>query len=461
MRPLLLHSLAALAASTAFAPAAFAAADDPLPRRASLGVQVQPGPNGSGVVVGSAIPGGTAESIGVKSGDGIRSINGKPVSSPAEVVAVARTIPGGAPVTFELTRSGAPLTLSGKAMARPLEQYRGATVDYGSVAFRDGRLRDVLVLPEAAANEAPVLFFLQGYSCGSIEGGPPGDFYHRVGEELIARGIGYYRVEKLGEGDSSTSLKCVDADFATELEGFKAAYRHLLKGRGIAPERIFMLGHSMGGIQAPFLAAETAPRGVAAYGTVVRNWADYHHDLAATQNFLIAGADPADTARDSEATRDLFRMFYFERMSPAEIVKARPEYAQALRDNFAWDGKEAMFGRHYKFAQPLASLALIDAWKKSRTNVLALYGASDMVALTDVDHRYLADIANYWRPGSGTFVEIADTGHGMELLGSRAAIRERNRAGGPPLEGEFNPKVIEALAAWIKASMAKPPLAAG
>ena len=26
-------------------------------------------------------------------------------------------------------------------MARPLEQYRGATVDYGSVAFRDGRLR--------------------------------------------------------------------------------------------------------------------------------------------------------------------------------------------------------------------------------------------------------------------------------------------------------------------------------
>ena len=457
MRPLLIRSLVALAATAAFSSTALAAAD-PLPRKAALGIQLNPGPGGTGVVVGNAFPGGTAASLGVRNGDTIRAVNGKPVASPDDVVAIARALHAGAPVTFDLTRAGAPLTVSGKAMPRPFEQYRGATVDYGSLPFRDGRLRDVLVMPEAPG-DAPVLFYIQGYSCGSIEGAPAGSFYHRLGEELIARGIGFYRVEKLGEGDSIGSLKCVDADFAAELEGFKAAYRHLLKERKIAPERIFMLGHSMGGIQAPFLAAETAPRGVAAYGTVVRNWADYHHDLDATQNFLIGGADPAQTARDSEANRDLFRLFYFEKMSPAEIVKARPDFADALRNGFAWDGKEGMFGRHYKFAQQLAALELIDAWKNSKTNVLALYGKSDMVALTDVDHRYLADIANYWRPGSGTYVEIADTGHGMELLGTRAAIRERNRAGGPPLEGEFNPKVADALSDWIKASLAKPPLA--
>lgn len=458
MRQFFHRALLTLAASALLAPPL--AASDQLPRKASLGIQVQPGPDGKGVVVGTAVPGGTAATIGVRNGDQLKSVNGKPVASPAEVVAVARTIPAGATVTVELSRDGAPLKLSGTAKSRPIEQYRGASVDLGSLAFRDGRLRDILVTPTTAPG-APVLFYLQGYSCGSIEGGPADNFYQWLGGELIARGIAYYRVEKLGEGDSVGSLKCQDVDFETELEGFKAAYRHLVNARKIAPERIFMLGHSMGGIQAPFLASEIAPRGVAAYGTVVRNWADYHHDLAATQNFLIGGADPATTAMESEATRDLFRMFYFQKMSPAEIVKARPDYAQALRDNFAWDDKEGMFGRHYKFAQQLSSLALIDAWKKSRTNVLALYGGSDMVALTDVDHRYLADIANYWRPGSGTFVEIADTGHGMELLGSRQAIRERNRAGGPPLEGEFNAKVVDALADWIRRSLEKPPLAAG
>ena len=81
-----------------------------------------------------------------------------------------------------------------------------------------------------------------------------------------------------------------------------------------------------------------------------------------------------------------------------------------------------------------------------------------MVALTDVDHRYLADIANYWRPGSGTYVEVASTDHGMNLVGSRDAIRQRNREGGEPLTGEFNPRVVDALAEWIKASLAKPPL---
>ena len=455
---MLIRTALALSCAAVLTTPAGAANGDPLQRKPFLGVQLQPGPGGSGVAVGSAIPGGTAAALDVRAGDLITAINGKPVETPAEVVTLARTIPSGSTVTLDLARDGAPLRVSGPVKAKPFEQYAGATIDYGSLAFRDGRLRDILVMP-ATAPGAPVLFYLQGYSCSSIEAGPGDNFYRRLGESLIARGIGFYRVEKLGEGDSIGSLKCVDADFATELEGFKAAYRHLLKERKIPPERIFMLGHSMGGIQAPFLAAETAPRGVAAYGTVVRNWADYHHDLDATQNFLIGGADPAQTARDSETNRDLFRMFYFQKMSPAEIVKARPDFAEALRNSFAWDGKEGMFGRHYLFAQQLASLALIDAWKNSKTNVLALYGGSDMVALTDIDHRYLADIANYWRPGSGTFVEVADTGHGMELLGSRAAIRERNRAGGPPLEGEFNPKVADALAEWIKRSLEKPPLA--
>ena len=118
MRPLLIRSLVALAATAAFSSTALAAAD-PLPRKAALGIQLNPGPGGTGVVVGNAFPGGTAASLDVRNGDTIRAVNGKPVASPDDVVAIARALHAGAPVTFDLTRAGAPLTVSGKAMPRP------------------------------------------------------------------------------------------------------------------------------------------------------------------------------------------------------------------------------------------------------------------------------------------------------------------------------------------------------
>ena len=455
------HAL--LRAATAFAALAAVAVPlaghgAPLPRKPFLGVQLQPAPGGAGVAIGTVFPGGTAAVLGVRNGDVLTAVNGTPVTTPEAVIGLARTLSSGDRVTMDLVRSGKPLKLSGRAQAKPFELYRGATVDYGSVAFRDEQLRDVLAMPEGAP-EAPVLFFIQGYSCGSIEGGPADGLYRRLGEELLARGIGYYRVEKIGMGDSAGKLRCQDVDFATEVDGFRAAYRHLVSQRKIPPERIFMLGHSLGGMQAPLLAAQVAPRGIAVFGTVVRNWADYHRDLDATQPFLITGEDPADTARTAEQRRDLIRMFYFQKMDPAAIARARPEYADAMRNIFNWDGDKAVFGRSYVFAQQLASLPLLDAWKRSRTNVLSIYGGSDMVALTDVDHRYLADIANYWRPGSGRYVEIADTGHGMDMAGSRDAIRSAYRTGSPPPEGRFNVRVAEELAGWIKASMARPPLA--
>lgn len=39
-------------------------------------------------------------------------------------------------------------------------------------------------------------------------------------------------------------------------------------------------------------------------------------------------------------------------------------------------------------------------------------------------------------------------------------VREANRNGTPPAEPQFNPKVVDAIAQWIKASLAEPPVAA-
>jgi pimeloyl-ACP methyl ester carboxylesterase len=408
-------------------------------------------------VVDRVLPGQTAERLGLRQGDVILAAGGRPTATNADVVAYAGSLVAGGPVDLRIRRGGREMRLHGRAIGRPLEAHAGVKVDYGVVPFRGGGLRDIMLTP-LGVEDPPVVFLLQGYSCASVESPDPADAYRSLGDALLARRIAYYRVEKPGMGDSAGGPACVEIDFATELDAFRVAYKHLIEARGVDPDRIFLFGHSLGGMEAPLLAAERPPRGVAAYGTVLRNWADYHYEVGAYQSFLFSGEDIGETMATAEHDRDLFRRFYFGREAPARIAASSPENERALRYHFNWDGGTRTFGRSYKFNQDLAHLPLAAAWRDTRSNVLALYGESDMVALHDQDHRLIADIAQFYRPGTGRFVQIAGTGHGMDLIGNRSEVRERTRAQGRVPTGAFNPAVADALAAWIGESMAQPPV---
>lgn len=432
------------------------AKDVSLPRKAVLGAVLQPAPYDGGALVQIVIAGNTAEALSVRPGDVIVAVNGINVRTPGEVLKQTALFEAGKETGLTVVRNEERIRLKGRAVARPGETFSGATVDYGSLPFRDGRLRDILVMPDGRP-DAPVVFFIQGYSCIGVEPTTPGNLFRRFGEELLRRGIGYYRVEKVGMGDSVGSLKCQEIDFQTEMEAFAKAYRHLVEDHRVTSDRVFIMGHSLGGIQAPLLAREIAPRGVAVYGTIVRDWADYHHDLDAVQPFIIRGEDPADAMAHASRSRDLFRLFFFEGMAPDAIAEARPDLLGSMKSSFEWDGTH-MLGRSPQFLRQLAAVKTLVAWRDVKSNVLSLFGQSDLEALTDADQKYLVEAVNYWRPGSGEYVEFPDTDHGMRLSGSRLAIRDRNRAGGPPLTGEFNGRIVMALADWIERSMAKPPV---
>jgi pimeloyl-ACP methyl ester carboxylesterase len=449
MKKWLRFVLALAAALAAAAPAAAA-----LPRRAMLGIQMAPDrQTGNGVTVTGLVPGGTAEALGLRTGDIVVRAGDAAVAHPPELAAYAVTLHGGDPVALTVRRGGRQLVLRGPAVARPLESFAGAHVDYGEVDFGGGELRDILVTPDNVT-APPIVYLIQGFACATME--LPS--YHRLGEELVRRGIGFYRVEKPGMGDSAGGAPCATIDYATELDAFRTAYRHLTTARGVDADRVFMLGHSLGGLEVPMLAAERPPRGVAVYGTVLRNWADYYRDLIQFQPYLFEGTDLATQSALADQMREALRRFFFLRDDPATIAAADPAYAAGLREYFGWDGGRNMFGRSFKYMQDLAHQPVIAAWRDARTNVLALYGESDMVALFDTDHKLVADMANFVRPGTGRYVEIPRTGHGMDVIGTRQEVRARTRADGTVPQGEFNPAVADALAAWIRDAMASPPV---
>ena len=443
--------LAAAALSLAAAPAAAQ-----LPRRAQLGIVMPPArQQGQGAVVGEVVPGGTAAALGMRADDVIVRVDDSAVARPQDLGPTLSRFYGGTPIRLTVRRGAREQVLRGRGVERPRDAWPNARVDYGAVPFRGGQLRDILVTPDGVANP-PIVFLLQGFSCVTMEG----PFYRPLIEALLSDGIGFYRVEKAGLGDSAGGVNCTDIDFATELDGFRSAYRHLVETRGVDADRIFMLGHSMGGFQAPFLAAERPPRGVAIYGAGLRNWADYNLDLIRFQSFLFFGQDPVAAAEQAESYREALRRFYFGRETPAAIAAGSEVNARALRETMSWDGGERVLGRHYKFTQDLAHQPLTAAWRDARTNVLAMYGEADLVALFDEDHRVIADIANHYRPGSGRYVEIARTGHTMDIVGDRAELRRRTVESGAIPTGAFNPEVARVLAGWIREAMARPPVRA-
>lgn len=429
-----------------------------LARSAPLGVALEASLDGPGARVRSVIPGTTGAALGLREGDVVFSLNNQPVADVPALVALAGRLKAGQRVRLELLRGGRQRTLTGKAVGRPLETYPGAQVSYGAVPFAGGHLRDILLLPEARP-DAPVVMLLPGFSCISIEPPSPDHPYRALGAGLLTRGIGYYRVEKPGMGDSSGTPNCAEITYETEVAAFAAAYRHLIEVRGIPRERIFLFGHSLGGLQAPMLAPDQPPRGIAVYGTVLRNWADYHLAVRTFQPYLINGEPAGTVYADAMGERELFDQFYFEDRSPADLAQQNPAWGPILRDVMGWDGGERLLGRNYRFVQALADQNLPAAWQGAYSNVLSIYGESDVVALFDTDHMLIADIVDYARPGTGEYALIPGADHAMQHIGSRDEFRRRAIADENLPQGAFEPLVVKTLADWIESSMRRPPVA--
>ncbi|MFC3711700.1 alpha/beta fold hydrolase [Sphingoaurantiacus capsulatus] len=433
-----------------------------LPRTTVFGVSgtPQPASDGStGVRADTIAAGLTGAKLGLKAGDIVTEINGMEIADMGAFAAAASKIEASKPVRATVWRAGKRQVLTTTSVGRPLESYRNGTAHYGAVPFRGGLLREVMVAPPGGA-KGPVLFLIQGYTCDSFETTREDSPHRLLFDGLLARGISVYRIEKAQAGDSRGGPSCRTGDFDAEMAGFETGYRALMEKHGIAPDRIFMLGHSMGGVEAPLLAAKVAaPRGVAVYGTVLRNWHDYMFDIFRIQGFTGGGADPVDGETGSEKLRPLFRALLLEGRTPAALAAANPEYAKLLRELLQWDGGDQIMARHYSFWQGLAKQRLVTAWRDTRSNVLSVYGEGDVAAIDNRDHQLIADMVNHWRPGTARFVEVPRTGHGMTIDGSMAEVRAGRAPTANRPRPAFNSDLIPLFGDWIEATMREPAVA--
>ncbi|MFM7806725.1 MAG: alpha/beta fold hydrolase, partial [Planctomycetota bacterium] len=301
--PLLFAMLSqAPAAKPAPAPPSAAATDEaPLPRRSGpMGLRLQDAQGGK-LDIAAVMPGSPAAKAGVEAGMRVISVNGTAISSRDDMQKAMRTAMAGSTVSLQAQRGDAPPRNFAVKLEAMSESVPGQSVRYGDVRVPDGyRIRTIITEPEpgtsplARNGRMPAVLYVQGIPCQTVDRPTMTDAADtRILHALAAAGYVTMRVDKPGIGDSE-GPPCEDIDLKTELEGFKAALKQLAAMPQVDSGRLYIFGHSMGGVMAPYLSTAVPVRGIIVYGTLVRTWFEYQLENVRRQAALQPGASEAE-----------------------------------------------------------------------------------------------------------------------------------------------------------------------
>ncbi len=407
-------------------------ADADLARRTYLGLQFDLSDRqGPGLLVEQVFPGSTAEAAGMRAGDRLTSVGDVKVLNDFDELRaeLKRTAPGERIGLRWYRGSNRVIRVAPPLLTLPAESMPDSLVRYESVSLDGIRQRLIVSRPVSEEPQGLVLY-LSGLGCSShdywLQTTSP---VKRLLDGWAAAGYATARLEKRGVGDSE-GPDCSALGFEDERRGYLAALEHLA-ARGYKG-RIFLFGHSLGGVIAPLVATD-AVAGVMVYGTVSQPWYDYMMENFERQDRLAGLPDDEIEAR--QKLRKAFQEgLLFGGESPEELIDRLPG-SEALPDVQLAE-ESLYFGRSVRFFTELAAVDPARAWRQVWQPVLALHGEYDWVS-GRADHEQIARLAG------GKFQSLPGMDHGF--LGYES-LNESFVARGT---GLFDEEIVRATLAWM------------
>jgi uncharacterized protein len=416
-----------------------------LPRRPAFGIAMSNsmppdvraaqklGPN-EGVLIVAVQPGLSGANAGLAKGDIVVALDGKPMSSSAEVIAVLRTKRPGDQLKIDYVRNATRATTTATLVPTPLETSADIEVIYDAVASGSSIRRTVITKPKGAGRH-PAVLLVGGIGCYPIDNpASENEGYRPLITSLTRQGFVTIRVEKSGIGDS-TGTPCSEVNLDTEVEGYTAGLRALKKLSYVDAKRTFIVGHSIGGVVGPLVAAQEPVRGLFVLETVGLTW--YEYELINTRRQLkLGGAQPAEIGAAMLVKQWCSHRMLIDRAPRAEILKAKPECAEFM----SYPASDA-------YLQQIAAQNNAGLWAALKgVDVAVLYGAADFVTGVE-ESKALVDAANAARAGSATYIEIPDMDHFLLQSPNQAAAFQRLQSGG---QAPFHPKLGQIVGDWLK-----------
>jgi len=414
-------------------------------RRKELGINLE-----SGLYVVRVIPGLTAEALGVKERDLLIKINDKTIQTIDDVLKPEFQLREEDVVSFTVIRGNKEKVLMGKARANPRENAGNLSLEYSSVPFMGGQLSS-MYLQQPTPDKKPGILFIPGLSCMSLDNMWEEHVYRKLIYGLAEKGYLVMRAEKTGMGDSYQTPDCETIDFPTEVNGFRAALDAFKQHPDLDTTSIFIIGHSMGAMQAPFVAAGKNVRGIIAMGLTVKPWLEYLTEMLRVQNPRL-GIDYLQNEQDMKLYETLLFELLVGKKSLAEMIALNPDYDRILRRDMNYEGGEKLLTRDLRFSQTLNDVNIAEAWTNLDCKVLSAWGETDIQVVNDFSHRELVKLVNTYHPGNATFLELVDTDHNLLLIPTMEESYQRNADGslGSLFPTHFNTKIITAFDQWIQ-----------
>ncbi|MDT5120653.1 MAG: uncharacterized protein QOC96_135 [Acidobacteriota bacterium] len=390
--------------------------------------------SGSGsIVVLDLVEGGTAKDSGILPNDIITQINDHQVSDVNDFVNMARSLHAGDVITLHVLRGQESLTKQLVVKPRPYESSPDAEVLYKSVSV-DNSLRRVIVTVPKSEGKHPAILYINGIGCFSQESLDLSSTDTKLLYGLTRAGFVTMRVEKSSMGDSQ-GPPCMSpaVDMQAEMHGYLAGLKALKQYPFVDADNVFIIGLSIGGVEAPLVAEQVPVKGLVVVNTVAKPLLEYLIDTRRRQNLLrhIAYDEMERRLRLNEQCN---HRLLIERETPEQILKDSPTCKEYIE-----------YPAPYTYMQQWAAISPAEEWKKISAPVLVVYGTSDFIS-TIADDPYLADIINSFHPGRATLKAIT----GMDHYMTRAASMEESLSRKTGERAEFEPAVLETIKGWLQ-----------
>jgi pimeloyl-ACP methyl ester carboxylesterase len=410
---------------------------EPLARRGELGVTLG-APEGSptGAPVLRIGAGSAAERAGLRVGDRISRIGAENITDQLATRRALAALRAVRSVTLAVARGGKLLELELSPTPVPREKIPGLDVLLGAVITPQGyRLRSIVTKPTKAAPRLPGLLLVSGLSCDSVESHQGRDGFAKLIHGVAARsGFVFLRVDKAGVGDSE-GPPCDQADFQTELAGYRAALAVLRARPDVDPGRIFILGVSQGAGFAPLIAAGSPIAGYVASGAWAKTWLEHMLELE-RRHLTLEGKPAIEISAAMRGYATFYDLYLNGQLTPAQVIARRPDLAPL------WHALPAhQYGRPAAYFHQLQRLDVAGAWSKVCVPVLSIHGEQDM---DRDDQEMIVALVNRNRPGAARFVEIPRMDH-FFLLHDSAEESYRDDS-----EGVFATAALDAIVDWLR-----------
>lgn len=414
-----------------------------LRRQAFLGVALStPAPPNTWTEVRRITNPAAAEKTGLRVGDRILSVNGKPLDS---FVAFQRLIPSlraNEKISLEILRGGQRLTLNPTPAPLPQEQHKGVEMIYDSAATGLGfRVRTIITRPQNAPGKLPAVFLVGWLSCDSVEHpfGPGGDGFGQLLQDIATRsGHVLIRMDKPGVGDSE-GPSCADLDFETELASYRAAFKSLKRFDFIDPQRIFILGLSNGAAVAPLVPQAEKVRGYIVAGGWAKTWFEHMMELE-RRRLQLSGKSPGEITDSMKGFAEFYTDYLIRKMTPHEATEAKPKLASLW-----YDRPEHQYGRPAKFYHQLQDLNLAAAWATVDAPVFVMWGEYDWI-MSLGDHEMIVDLINSRHPGRARLARLPRTDHTFMTFGNPESAFNDDASSG------YNASVTEMTLKFLEAN---------